>query len=45
MSEEIRNEQANRIVESPGDTGPIMTPDKPRRSQPTRQEASSASNT
>jgi MIP family channel proteins len=26
MSEEIRNEQANRIVESPGDTGPIMTP-------------------
>jgi len=26
MSEEIRNEQANRIVESPGNTGPIMTP-------------------
>src|SRR5260221_5956835 len=26
MSEEIRNEQAKRIVESPGDTGPIMTP-------------------
>ncbi len=26
MSEEIRNEQANRIIESPGNTGPIMTP-------------------
>ena len=26
MSEEIRNEQANRIVESPGNTGPIITP-------------------
>ncbi len=26
MSEEIRNEQAKRIVESPGDTGPIVTP-------------------
>ena len=26
MSEEIRNEQAKRIVESPGDTGPIMKP-------------------
>ena len=26
MSEEIRNEQENRIVESPGNTGPIMTP-------------------
>ena len=26
MSEETRNEQAKRIVESPGDTGPIMTP-------------------
>src|SRR5713226_1473220 len=26
MSEEIRNEQANRILESPGNTGPIMTP-------------------
>src|SRR5436305_7425335 len=26
MSEEIRNEQANRIRESPGDTGPIVTP-------------------
>src|SRR5260370_7310675 len=26
MGEEIRNEQANRILESPGNTGPIMTP-------------------
>src|SRR5260370_7831392 len=26
VSEEIRNEQANRILESPGNTGPIMTP-------------------
>jgi len=26
MSEEIRNEQASRIRESPGDTGPIVTP-------------------
>src|SRR5260370_16098012 len=26
MNDDIRTEQAKRIVESPGDTGPIMTP-------------------
>jgi MIP family channel proteins len=36
MSEEIRNEQANRIIESPGNTGPIITP----RQEPARSKLS-----
>jgi MIP family channel proteins len=38
MNEEIRNEQANRIRESPGDTGPIVTPRQDQaRSKPSEQ--------